>query len=212
MKSDTSTETIETSTLEKISEVISGIFHPLIIPLAAFLLLIIPDQKLNVVDKLTFIAITLTFSWLLILLYILYLKKTGEIESTDIKIREQRLNPLTIAIIFYLIGFVCLFLLNSPPILQGLMFCYASNTLVVLLITNYWKVSIHTTSISGPSMALFFQYGAGILPFFIFIPMVAISRVIMKRHTIGQVIAGVLIGLGFTYIQLYYLFNITPMI
>ena len=39
--------------------------------------------------------------------------------------------------------------MQASPIVIGLMFCYATNTLLVAFITHWWKVSIHATGIAG---------------------------------------------------------------
>jgi membrane-associated phospholipid phosphatase len=152
------------------------------------------------------VFVSVLFSCVLIPAYIFYLKKKGSVDSMDINLREQRMNPLILGITSYFIGFLILSALHSPNLVQGLMFCYASNTLLVLFITHRWKVSVHATSISGPLVALTFQFGMVVLPFYILIPIVATSRVILKRHTVGQVIVGSLIGLVLTSLQLRYLF------
>ena len=86
------------------------------------------------------------------------------------------------------------------------MFCYATNTLLVLLITNWWKVSIHTTAISGPLIVFLYQFGSFIFPLLILIPLVGASRLVLKRHTLAQVIAGAAIGIFSTALQVQTLF------
>lgn len=193
-------------TLNKIATLISAIFHPLILPAVAFALLTVPDDTLSSGQKLLIIFVGTFFTCILIPAYILYLKKKGEVDSIDINRREQRMNPLIVGIISYFTGFLILSAMPSPTLVKGLMFCYASNTLLVLVITRWWKVSVHATSISGPLVALTYQFGTAVLPFYILIPIVAASRVILRRHTVGQVTVGSLIGLGLTALQLKYLF------
>lgn len=193
-------------TLNKIASLISAIFHPLILPGVAFTLLIAPDETLQTDQKILLVFIAVLFSCILIPVYILYLKRKGAVDSMDVNMREQRMNPLIVGIVSYLIGFFVLSFLHSPNVVQGLMFCYASNTLLVLFITRWWKVSVHATSISGPLIALTYKFGPMILPFYVLVPIVAGSRVILRRHTLGQVIVGALIGLGLTALQLQYLF------
>jgi membrane-associated phospholipid phosphatase len=78
-------------------------------------------------------------------------------------------------------------LVGRPPILYK-----TTNTLLVVLITNWWKVSVHTTAISGPLVALAYQFGSLVFPFFGLIPLVGVSRLILKRHTFAQVLVGAL--------------------
>ena len=190
------------TTLESLAKIISAIFHPLIMPAIAFTILIVADSASNLSRKLIISSVALTFSVVLVPGYIFWLKRRGLIDSADIIIREQRINPLAIAVVSYLIGFVLLKLMQAPNLVQGLMFCYATNTFLVLLITNWWKISIHTTAISGPLIALMYQFGSLIFPFLILILLVGASRLILKRHTLTQVMAGAAIGIFSTVLQL----------
>ena len=190
------------TTLESLAKIISAIFHPLIMPAIAFTILIVADSASNLSRKLIISSVALTFSVVLVPGYIFWLKRRGLIDSADIIIREQRINPLAIAVVSYLIGFVLLKLMQAPNLVQGLMFCYATNTFLVLLITNWWKISIHTTAISGPLIALMYQFGSLIFPFLILILLVGASRLILKRHTLSQVMAGAAIGIFSTVLQL----------
>jgi membrane-associated phospholipid phosphatase len=98
--------------------------------------------------------------------------------------------------------------MNSPVVIQSLMFCYATNTLLVLLITAWWKVSVHTTAASGPLIALTYRFGYLVLPFYTIILLVGLSRLTLKKHTVMQVIVGMLIGTIGTAVQMNYIFKV----
>jgi membrane-associated phospholipid phosphatase len=72
------------------------------------------------------------------------------------------------------------------------------------MITRRWKISIHTTGIAGPLVALTYQFGWMLLPLYILIPIVGLARVKMHRHTQLQVVAGGILGVAMTIVQLYY--------
>jgi membrane-associated phospholipid phosphatase len=195
------------SFVESTAKVISAIFHPLIIPAVAFYLLLFGDAVERFSDTLLYYGIALIFSVLFIPGYIWWLKRRGRVESMDIKVREQRLNPLLVGAASYFLGFMVLLALGAPAIVQGLMFCYATNTLLVVLITRWWKVSVHTTAIGGPIAALFFQFGSVVAPLLVLVPLVGGSRVVLRRHTVAQVLVGAIIGLGLTALQLAFFFS-----
>ncbi len=120
----------------------------------------------------------------------------------DIPKREDRSYPLIIVVMSYLIGTLVLIAFQAPLITVGLMFCYFSNTLVIFFINLRWKISIHSMGVAGPTVALIFSFGylgaiSGLL-----IPLVMWSRVHLKKHTVSQVIAGALLGLILTTVQL----------
>ncbi len=198
------TDTLMSSSSAKI---ISAVFHPLITPAVAFFLLIATNESLSLSEKVIFTSIAISFSCVFPTVSIWYLLQKGTIESADVVIREQRPWPLTLAALNYFFGFGILSSLHAPNLVQGLMFCYATNTLVVGLITFWWKVSVHTIAMSGPLVALTYQFGLWVVPFFLLVPLVGVSRVVMNRHTVGQVVVGGFLGLVLTVILLQLLFR-----
>jgi membrane-associated phospholipid phosphatase len=197
----------KTTILEQIAYMVSAIFHPLILPAIAFTLLIVADPTQDLLYKLTVEGIAIFFSVILVPAYIFFLKQKGLVDSADIIIREQRINPLLIGALSYFIGFLLLKFVGAPSLIQGLMFCYATNTLLIVLITNWWKVSVHTTAIGGPVVALACQFGSIVFPFFGLIPVIGASRLILKRHTFAQVLVGAAIGVMMTALQIRLFFN-----
>jgi membrane-associated phospholipid phosphatase len=134
----------------------------------------------------------------IVLVWSRHVRKTDR----DIPDRADRPLPLACAIISYAAGTAVLLVLHAPWLVTGLMFCYATNTCVVLCITFFWKISIHAMGITGPATALAFATGIpGLLLALLAIP-VMWSRVRLRRHTTGQVLAGFALGFILTGIQL----------
>jgi membrane-associated phospholipid phosphatase len=190
--------------MSKNARLVSEVFNPLINPIVTFLILALGDQEQRTQNIFLNWIVAITFASGLIFLYIAYLKQKRAIDSTELIIREQRISPLTFAVLSYALGFGVLTLLNAPWLMRGLMFCYATNTMVVLMITRRWKISIHTTGVAGPLVALTYQFGWMLLPLYILIPIVGLARVKMHRHTHLQVVAGGILGVAMTIVQLYY--------
>jgi membrane-associated phospholipid phosphatase len=190
--------------MSKNARLVSEVFNPLINPIVTFLILALGDQEQRTQNIFLNWIVAITFASGLIFLYIAYLKQKRAIDSTELIIREQRISPLTFAVLSYALGFGVLTMLNAPWLMRGLMFCYATNTMVVLMITRRWKISIHTTGIAGPLVALTYQFGWMLLPLYILIPIVGLARVKMHRHTHLQVFAGGILGVVMTIVQLYY--------
>jgi membrane-associated phospholipid phosphatase len=186
----------------RIAKLVSALLHQLLTPALAFIALIGLALGLELEQRMLLIAVALLFSVGLVVGYIFWLRRRGVIESVDILVREQRLNPLLVGATSYFLGFIALTLLDAPPLVQGLMFCYATNTLLVVLITRWWKVSVHTTAAGGPLVPFVFQLGASALPLLLLVPLVGWSRVALGRHTLAQVLVGGLVGVGLTALQL----------
>jgi hypothetical protein len=190
------------STMKLAAQFISEFFSPLLVPLMAFMGLLSAHPWLEPTTRLLYFAIAAIFSSGLISAYVYYLKHKRVIESTELIVREQRISPLTFAVLSYSFGYLCLNAFKAPPLIQGLMFCYATNSLLLLLITKSWKISMHMAAIAGSIVALTYMYGNSMLPFYGLIPIVGMARITMQRQNIPQVVAGGLLGLITTSFQL----------
>lgn len=150
--------------------------------------------------------IAFSFSTLLTIASVIYLKKQGIVSDVDISIREQRIQPLVYGTIYYGMGFLLLKYLNASPLVQGLMFCYAINTAIVSFITRKWKISIHAIGLSGPLVALWLHGFHYPILMGITLILLCISRVILKAHTPAQVIVGSGLAMALAYFELTILF------
>jgi membrane-associated phospholipid phosphatase len=192
--------------MKKFSSVISFIFNPLLIAVYVFSSLIFSHNHLAHKEKWILWFVTLFFVTILPTIYLMNLRKRKEIQSLDIDDRKKRIVPLLLGFVCFSIGFIILYLLNAPGIVLGLMFCYVSNTLIVWLITIFWKVSVHAIGVSGPMMALFIYFGQYVLPLFIIVVLIGMSRIVLNKHTPMQVMVGTGIGLLLTPLQIHCLF------
>ena len=185
---------------------ISFLFHPMIISLGVFAVLIFTG--ISSMENPYFIFLTcFIFSNLIPIATVFILKKSGRIDDLDASVKDQRHFPLILGIGYAGLGFLTLTLLNANLLTQGLMFCYMTNTILTLLINRFWKISIHSMGVSGPVAALWTN--GNYYPFLmvLIIVMVSYSRVILKAHTPTQVFAGALLGFGSTYLQLHWFFT-----
>lgn len=197
----------------KIAKAISTITQPPIICIPLFLIIsyIISFENgvFNLSKFITVELISLVFTSIMPLIIILYwAKKNGG--DIDISNRSARFTPLIVGIISYFIGFLIAYLLNIDNFLILLLLCYATNTGVVLLFTLKWKISVHTTALSGPVAALILLLGPIGAILGIIYPILIWSRVLLKKHTLAQAIAGGVQGFFLTVVEMYlfmYLFN-----
>jgi membrane-associated phospholipid phosphatase len=192
-------------TIRFLSTIISAVFSPVVLPVATFSALVAADKTMPIERKWLVWTIAFVSTTLVISAYVAWLKMRGEIGSYELDLREERRKPFFVGLASNFIGFVLLYTLHAPPLITWLMFCYVSNTLLIYLITYRWKVSVHATSIGGAVVAWAFQFGAVVVaPWFLLVPLVSVSRVVLHKHTVGQVIVGSLIGLVLTALQLRY--------
>ena len=190
----------------KIAETISTITQPPIITIPLFLIICMvlsfENGTFSLSKFLTLELISLVFTSLLPMAIILLWAKRINTDR-DISNREDRFVPLVIGIVSYFIGVLVSLILNADNFLTLLLLCYAVNTGVVLLITFRWKISVHTTGISGPIAALILLLGPIGAVFGVIYPIVIWSRVLLKKHTLAQAICGGVQGFILTVVEMY---------
>ena len=152
------------------------------------------------------LTICFLFSNLLPIITIIVLQRYGIISDLDASIREQRIMPLCLGVLYAAIGFIVLTLQNADAIVRGLMFCFITNTVIIIIITRYWKISIHTMGVAGLLAALWVNGEQSPLIMGFILVLVASARVVLKAHNISQVIVGSFLGMILTYVQLHFIF------
>ena len=197
----------------KIAKTISALTNPPIICIPLFLIIcIVLSFENGAFDFNKFIVlelISLVFASILPMAIILFWAKRLNTDS-DISNREDRYMPLVIGIVSYFIGFLISLAINLDNFLTLLLLCYTVNTGVVLLITSKWKISVHTTGLSGPNAALILLLGPVGAAIGILYPLLIWSRVLLEKHTLAQAICGGAQGYFLTVLEIYlymYLFN-----
>ena len=190
----------------KIAKKISTFTNPPIICIPLFLIICLtlsftPEgfdfDKFIVIE-----IIALIFASILPMAIILFwAKKLGT--DRDISNRSDRYMPLIVGIISYFIGFLICLTFSLDNFLTCLLLCYTINTGVVLLFTTKWKISVHTTGLSGPVGALILLLGPFGALFGLIYPVLIWSRVLLKKHTLSQAICGGVQGFFLTVIEMY---------
>ena len=184
---------------------LSYLLHPMIISSFTFWYLIY-YSNIFIENPNTIFFISFFFSTILPIITVLMLKTKNLISDLDASKKEERLLPMAFGALFLLMGFIILRTVNSPKLIQGIMFCGMLNTILAWLITKYWKISIHALSLST-SITIFWIFGYKYLFLIsILIILVIIARMLTNSHNIQQIIAGILIGFLSTSTQLSILF------
>ncbi len=187
------------------SQLVSAVFSPVVLPVFTFSAIMLRDTTLPADRKWLIWSICLLTTTAIISAYVVYLKASGAVGSLDLDLREERTKPFIVGLASNCAGFALVYWLDAPPLATWLMFCFITNTLLVQIITHWWKVSIHATGVGGAVASWAFLFGATALPWLILVPIVGASRVVLRKHTTAQVIVGSLIGLCLTAVQLRYL-------
>jgi len=120
----------------------------------------------------------------------------GRISDWHISNRTERLQPrIILATMLAAVGPVVLLLLFDGPRLL-LVACLSALFLAVtnLAITFVWKISQHVSGVAATVTLITATLGVGASPILLLIPLVAWARVKVGAHTVGQTLAGGVVG------------------
>ena len=126
---------------------------------------------------------------------------TKRIKSLQIEEKEERILPILITIIWMLIGYYFLGnILEYAPVVNSIYLGMIATLGITLLITKYWKISLHMAAIGGcfgVFLNLQYIYG-GVINYVIFILILSgflgYSRAILKAHNMQQIYSGFFLG------------------
>lgn len=126
--------------------------------------------------------------------YIIKGVKAGKWSDHHIQRREQRAVPLLVGLGSVAAASVLLILVGAPRLLIALVLSQLAGLIAVLIITRFWKVSIHCATAGGLLGILVVLYGPWALLGILALAAIAWSRVVLDAHTWAQVTVGTLVG------------------
>lgn len=135
-----------------------------------------------------------TFSSVLPMAFIVWGARRGEWEGHHIRNREGRLVPLLAGLGCTAVGLGLLLLLHAPRQVIGLDVAMMVTLSACVLITQWWKISLHATVAGSAVAVLTLLYGAAMLGLLLVLLLITWSRVRLADHTVGQVVAGAVLG------------------
>jgi len=183
------------------ARLISNILAPAPISVPLIVLVALYHAQ-NAPLALLYALITLFFLSIGPFIYILIAVRLGKISDVDVSRRTERAGPFLFGISSVLAGWLVLIILRGPTDLQTVLIITAVSGIVMMVTTLWWKISIHASSMGGAATMLTAFYGAIMLPAFLLLILVSWSRVVLRRHTVLQVVAGSLVSIALTLLIL----------
>ncbi|MEU3455233.1 phosphoesterase PA-phosphatase [Micromonospora sp. NPDC006766] len=118
----------------------------------------------------------------------------GRLTDHHIRVREQRRTPLIYGLLSVLVGLALMIGLDAPrPVIAMVVVMFALG-LAVTAANLVWKLSIHAAVAAGSAAVLVIQFGPALFASAPVVALVGWSRVRLRDHTLGQVIAGTALG------------------
>jgi membrane-associated phospholipid phosphatase len=110
--------------------------------------------------------------------------------------RRPRLIVLGFIMASVAAGLILLVGLGAPRLLTGYLAFMLGSVAVLAAITSREKISIHCAVASGSVAILALSFGPLLLVGYVLVALLCWSRVALGDHTVGQVIAGSVLGAG----------------
>ncbi|MFA9407590.1 MAG: hypothetical protein ACERKJ_01990 [Candidatus Dadabacteria bacterium] len=183
------------------ARIVSGVLSPLSIAIAA---VAVAGYAINDESALSWIALYIALSILPPTLYIMYLVRKGIVTDFHLNVRKERTKPFLIMTANTAVVFLVMLLLGAPKLILIVIATAVLQLFFMLLITLRWKISGHCTAVAGLVVLALALFGENLLPSTLLLPLVAWSRIRLKRHTPAQTVAGSFIGAVIVSTLLYF--------
>lgn len=187
------------------ARVVSKVFSPFYLPLVGLIALFVFSylSMLPVFYKLTVLLLVYVFTALLPTLLIRLYRNSQGWSLIELGSRERRMVPYVISILCY---FTCIYLMNVfhiPHFMGSILMAALLIQVACAIINIWWKISTHTAAIGGVAgalMAFAMIFAFNPMWWFCFVMVlsgtVGTSRMILRQHSLPQVVAGFIIGLA----------------
>jgi hypothetical protein len=120
--------------------------------------------------------------------------RRGRWDGHWVRERERRMVPFLLCLVSTVAGLAIMLVGGAPQAVIALSWSMIATLLVVLVITRWWKVSVHATVAGGAIAMIVLLYGPWYLLLVAGLVLVCWSRVAMTDHTVAQVVVGALLG------------------
>ena len=134
------------------------------------------------------------FSSVLPMAFIVRGARAGRWDGHHVRNREGRLVPLLLGLVSTTVGLLILVLGSAPRDVLALDVAMLATLIACTVITQWWKISLHAAVAGGAAATLVVIYGPLLLVTVPVVALVAWSRVVVRDHTVAQVVVGTLTG------------------
>jgi membrane-associated phospholipid phosphatase len=196
------------------ARIVSMVFTPFYLPFLGMMVLFI-FSYLGLMPwayKLQLLTLVYLFTILLPTILIHLYRRYNGWTLIELGHRERRMVPYVISILCYFFCIYVMDMLHIPHFMQAILLAALLIQVICALINVWWKISTHTAAIGGVAGALFvFGEFFGFNPVWwlclvlVLAGLLGTSRMILRQHSLLQVVAGFLVGVSCSVVGLIYL-------
>ncbi|MFD2362846.1 MULTISPECIES: phosphatase PAP2 family protein [unclassified Arthrobacter] len=139
-------------------------------------------------------ALAALFVCVLPLFLLLILVRRGKVTDHHVSDRKQRAPVLLMALGCIALGLLVLSAVGAPQSVVAMVLAVVGGVAVLAAVSPFWKMSGHAAAISCSAVVAVLMLGAAWAPLLLLVPAVGWSRVVLRAHSVAQVVAGSLFG------------------
>ncbi|MFF4188139.1 hypothetical protein ACFYZ9_33590 [Streptomyces sp. NPDC001691] len=156
--------------------------------------LILGAAQDNILAGLGWAVVALLFSAVIPMAYIKRSMRKGTVSDQHVGNRASRMIVLPVIMGSVAIALIAMYAAGAPQQMKGLVVSMMATLLVILPITAFWKISLHTAVSTGAIAVLAIGVTWWALLALPVVGLIGWSRVEIRDHTLGQVVAGTIVG------------------
>lgn len=139
-------------------------------------------------------ALAALFVCVLPLILLLVLVRWGKVTDHHVSNRRQRAPVMLMALGCVAAGLAVLAATHAPRSVVVMVLAIVAGIIVLAAVSPFWKISGHAAAIASSAVISVLMLGPAWLSLVLLIPAVGWSRVVLRAHTLAQVVAGSLFG------------------
>ncbi|OKI12253.1 hypothetical protein A6A07_20090 [Streptomyces sp. CB03911] len=120
--------------------------------------------------------------------------RKGQWEDRHVGRRQRRLVVIPFIMLSVLTSFAVMLWTGAPTDMTAMVLAMFAALVPIMVITVWWKISIHTAVASGAVACLAIALGPWWLVLYPLVVVIGWSRVVLRDHTRAQTVAGALVG------------------
>lgn len=195
--------------LIRFAHILSAVFSPFYAPLLAFLWLFFFSylKLLPLGYKIWILALVFVFTIFIPRMSIGVFRRINRWTRWQLSKRRHRHMPYILTLLSYSICLYMLSYINTAMFFRGIVMAALAIQIICVCVNTWWKVSTHMAGIGGlvgalVSFSYIFYYNPvwPVCVMLILSGMLGTSRMVLRQHTLSQVLGGFFIGMVSTMV------------
>ncbi len=188
------TSVMNAATADKLAEVVSYAFHPLLVVIPTLVIAMVRlGSTIGQAIFWTVLSIVIVNLPMAILLF--WGVRSGKYSDASVSIREQRTSIYAVGGICLVILLAVLIISKAPVVIIACLISAVIATALGYWINRYTKLSLHSAAMAGCTAVLLWTAPLIGVVMAIFAPLVGWARIRLKHHTPVQILIGWMVSM-----------------